>query len=79
MARQELTVSQRELLVELHKFLDANGYSPSLRELRDIMGFSSTTAISEQLERLAEKDMVFFARNKARTLNITRAGMAALR
>lgn len=79
MARQELTVSQRELLVELHKFLDTNGYSPSLRELRDIMGFSSTTAISEQLERLAEKDMVFFARNKARTLNITRAGMAALR
>ncbi len=47
-----------------------NGYSPSVRDIRDALGFRSTSTVQMYLERLAERGLIEKASGKSRTLRL---------
>ncbi len=47
-----------------------NGYSPSVRDIRDAMGFRSTSTVQMYLERLEERGLLQKASGKSRTLRL---------
>ena len=50
-----LTTAQKRTLEIFVRFYLENGYGPTLRELMDALGFTSTNAPGELLERLERK------------------------
>ena len=50
--------------------LHANGYAPTIRELRDSCGVNSTSVIHHALDRLVQAGRVTHESGKARTLRL---------
>lgn len=65
-----LTHRSRELLHLLSDFIKEKGYSPTLKEMRDLRGYRSTSPIQRQLERLQEEGYISNEYNRARTIKI---------
>jgi repressor LexA len=69
-ARQELTKRQQVVYDYLLKTYKETGYFPSVREIRDGVGVSSTATIQSHLVKLVEKGYIERAGSKSRTLRI---------
>jgi repressor LexA len=54
----DLTARQRELLAALERLHRLHGYSPSMRELGDAVGVSSTSTVHHHVTILAERGLV---------------------
>jgi repressor LexA len=53
-----LTAQQIRVLNALRSYVTAHGYAPTLRELGDLSGLTSKSAVSYQLEQLAAKGAI---------------------
>ena len=67
-----LTQKQVELYVAIKEFIEEKKYSPSVRELCNILNKKSTGTIDAGLKLLKRKGYIDFEVGKNRTLQITK-------
>ena len=76
----KLTVKQQKVYDFVRKEIKRNGYAPSVREICDGVGLSSTSTVHAHLETLRKKGYVKRFPSKNRTMEILEDGFyAALR
>lgn len=66
----ELTERQTEALDAITLFIEEHDYSPSVRELQEILGFSSPAPVQSLLRRLRDKGCVTWNPGQSRTLRL---------
>lgn len=67
---ENLTKKQEEVLTVIKKFIAKNGYSPSVREVCDLMNLSSTATVFVHMKHLMNKGYLKQTNNKFRTLEV---------
>ncbi len=67
---ETLTKKQEETLQAIKKFIAKNGYSPSVREVCDMMNLSSTATVFVHMRHLMNKGYISQTNNKFRTLEV---------
>lgn len=67
---QPLTKKQEEVLTVIKKFIAKNGYSPSVREVCELMNLSSTATVFVHMRHLMNKGYLKQTDNKFRTLEV---------
>lgn len=67
---ETLTKKQEETLKAIKKFIAKNGYSPSVREVCDMMNLSSTATVFVHMRHLMNKGYITQTNNKFRTLEV---------
>ncbi len=70
--RRELTARQEEVLTTLVRWLREHGYPPTMRELGQAVGLSSTRSVSDHLVRLEEMGFIRRRRDRSRAIEILR-------
>lgn len=65
-----LTDRQEEILDFIQVFIDDNGYPPSIREIGDSVGISSTSVVSYNLGRLEAEGLIERAKHVARGIRV---------
>ncbi len=68
-----LTQRQRHVLEQIHKVMRETGYPPTVREIMERLGLSSTCTVQRHLEALERKGFIRRSRLKARTVEIIKA------
>src|SRR3990170_414524 len=63
-----LTPRQQRILAHLKDFMERRGYPPSMREIGDAVGLTSSSSVAHQLKVLEEKGFVRRDPNRARAL-----------
>ena len=66
------TITQAKLYYAIKDFIEENGFSPTIRELNDILGKHSPGTIYPCLKILKRKGYIDFAEKKYRTIRITK-------
>src|SRR6185437_4239916 len=74
--RQELTAKQREILEAVQDWIQERGRPPTLREMAQRMGVSSTNAIRDHLRVLEGKGYLKREARLSRGLEVIRGGRA---
>ncbi len=69
-----LTESQRQILRFLATFTKESGFPPSVREIAEAMDWTSTNAVTEQLQRLEKHGLLTRQVMVARSTVLTSAG-----
>lgn len=69
---RELTEKQRELYNAIKDFIDEHTYSPTVRELCELMGGKSVGTIHPGLKILKRKGYIDYEYNLNRTIRITK-------
>jgi repressor LexA len=64
---QGLTVRQRMIVEVIEDSVRRQGYGPTMREIGDAVGLASTSSVSHQLSRLAEKGYLSRGAGRPRT------------
>lgn len=72
------TLRQLEVLDALEQFRFERGYSPTVRELADAVGISSTNGMADHLAALRKKGCIDSDSLRARTLRLTDHGVTHL-
>lgn len=70
----DLTPSQARLLGAIRGYWTVHGFSPSIRDLSKLLGFSSPNAVSEQLRRLRRKGAIRWTDGIARSIVLIQGG-----
>ena len=65
-----LNEKESKLFDAIVKYIDENGYSPSVRELSEIVGFKSTSTVHRYLSKLEEKGYIERRENSPRALRV---------
>ena len=68
--RKRLTEVQESLLKNIEKFINENGFSPTVRELCKMTKKSSPATVKATLDLLQEKGYITFLPKQARTIRI---------
>ncbi len=68
--RHQPTKRQQRVLDAIKALVTERGYAPTIRELGDRLGMTSTNAVADHLKLLKKKGCVEWERNQARTLRI---------
>ena len=68
MSEERLTKRQKEVFKQICKYIDENGYSPSIRELCKLCGLSSSATMFVHLQKLRDKGFIYFEDKKFRTI-----------
>lgn len=68
------TLRQLEVLELIEARRVRAGYAPTIRELAELLGVSSTNTVACHLETMATKGFVTWAQGKGRTLSVTEEG-----
>jgi repressor LexA len=66
----KLTARQREILMFVQRFADTHGYPPSVREIGQAMGLTSSSTVHSHLEALARKGFLRRDPSKPRALEV---------
>lgn len=66
----ELTDKERRMLDYITATIRENGYSPSVRDIRNALGIKSTSTVHVYLERLEKKGFLQKENAKSRTLRV---------
>lgn len=74
--KQELTAKQREILEAVQEWIEDRGRPPTLREMAQRMGVSSTNAIRDHLRVLENKGYLKREARLSRGLEVIRGGKA---
>lgn len=69
-----ITPTQRRVAEFIQSYIDANGYSPSVREITAGMGNTSTNGTLEVLARLERDGVLTRPRGVARSVRLTDEG-----
>jgi len=67
---EPLTKKQDEVLTAIKKYIAKNGYSPSVREVCELMNLSSTATVFVHMRHLMNKGYLKQTDNKFRTLEV---------
>ncbi|MBF2029900.1 MAG: repressor LexA [Oscillatoriales cyanobacterium C42_A2020_001] len=67
-----LTHRERELLDFLDVYIQQHGFSPSVRLIREAMGYRSNSPVQIYLNRLEAKGVIYREKGKARTVRVLR-------
>lgn len=67
---KKLTIKQKILLEAIEWFIDANGYSPTIRELCVLVGNKSTDTVFNKLLQLEQKGYISTSNGKIRTIKV---------
>lgn len=67
---EELTDKQEKILTVIKKFIAENGYAPTIRELCNLCGLSSTATMFVHLKNLTNKGYIKQTENKFRTIEL---------
>lgn len=70
--RRELTERQEDVLRTLVRWMREHGYPPTMRELGQAVGLSSTRSVSDHLVRLEEMGFIRRRRDRSRAIEILR-------
>ncbi len=74
MFKINITKKQKAVLKNIHNFIIKNSYPPTVREIAEIMGFSSPKAASDHIKALEKKG--YITRNSlARSIKLTKMAM----
>ena len=73
--RTALTERQKEVLNALRSELLNNRYAPTIREIADRCGFSSTSSVKYQLDALEDKGYIVRDPRRPRTILLTELGL----
>ena len=73
----QVTERQKAVLEAILSFQALNRYSPTLRELCEVLGIQSTNGVSDHLRALQKMNLVSWIPNQSRTLQVTRIGRKA--
>ncbi|WAM36614.1 winged helix-turn-helix transcriptional regulator [Caldicellulosiruptor acetigenus] len=65
---QGLTERQQQILNAIIGYINEKGYSPSIRELADMVGIKSSSTLHGHLQRLAKKGYITKEKGKPRTI-----------
>jgi len=65
---QGLTERQQQILNAITSFINEKGYSPTVRELADMVGIKSSSTLYRHLQKLAKKGYITKERGKPRTI-----------
>lgn len=74
----EPTQRQLEVLWCAARFIQANGYGPSMRDLSEALGGISTNAVFNHLAVLERLGFITRAKGVARSISVTKEGREAL-
>ena len=66
-----LTGKDLEVLGNVLAFIKDNGFSPTFRELAEMLGYNSTSTVHKYLQRLQEAGLITYEATKPRTIAIT--------
>lgn len=66
----ELTARQRGVLEVIRKSVRERGYPPSIREIGDAVGLTSTSSVAHQLRTLERKGLLKRDHNRPRAVNV---------
>ncbi len=67
---QALTRREKEVYDYICATIEQNGYSPSVRDIRDNLGIKSTSTVHAYISRLEEKGYIHKEDGKSRTLTL---------
>ncbi|OFX27219.1 MAG: repressor LexA [Armatimonadetes bacterium RBG_16_67_12] len=70
----QLTHRQQEILTFVQRYAESHGYPPSVREIGQAMGLTSSSTVHSHLEALARKGFLRRDPSKPRALEILRDG-----
>lgn len=73
-----ITGPQRKVLGAIADFHHTHGYAPTLRDIREALGYSNQSSVHEHLVTLRSLGLVWWMAGQARTLILTDAGRDAL-
>lgn len=73
MARQATTKKQRELLTFIENFIAGHGYSPSYREIKTGLGYSSVGTVANHIDNLITKGYLVKRESSKRSLEVVGA------
>lgn len=65
-----MTRCQYNVYKVVKEFIEKNGYSPSVREICDILGYSSPATAETHLQKLKDKGYITFIEKRSRTIRI---------
>lgn len=65
-----LTKKQRIVLNAINKYIEEEKISPTVRELCDILGLSSTSTVHEYLSRIEEKGYISRKKDCPRSIRV---------
>ena len=74
MAKDKLTKRQAAMLVCIRDHMLRNHYAPTIREIGEEVGLSSTSSVKYQLDALANKGYLIRDARRPRTMELTAAG-----
>ncbi|WP_081412706.1 transcriptional regulator [Fictibacillus gelatini] len=66
----KLTKRQTAILEAIRNYIDQNHYAPTVREVGQAVGLTSSSTIMGHLERLRKKGFVTWEQGRPRTLRV---------
>lgn len=66
----KLTEKQRRVLLTIDQYINMHGYSPSIRDVGQILNIHSSSTVYSYLERLKEKGYITWEPERPRTMQI---------
>ena len=69
---ERLSEEQQEILESIDEYINANGYSPSIRDLCEITGRNSPATIHYHLKKLKKLGYINYNEKECRTIRILR-------
>lgn len=66
--RIESEIKTRELLTAIGMYIEKHGYSPAIRDLKDMMGLKSTSTVHRYLKILKEEGKIEWNATIPRTI-----------
>lgn len=67
---QGLTERQQQILNAIASYVNEKGYSPTVREIADMVGIKSSSTLHAHLQRLEKKGYITKERGKPRTITV---------
>lgn len=74
--QKELSDRQRRILETIYRYMEEFGYPPTIREIKDAVGISSTSVVSYNLDLLERKGYIARDRAVSRGLRLLEKGEA---
>lgn len=71
---KDLTPRERSVYEYIKSSLNDNGYAPSVRDIRDALGFKSTSTVHMYLTRLADRGLITRDEGKSRAIHMNGVG-----
>lgn len=66
--------TSNRILLCIFSYCQERAYSPTIREIGDFVGLSSTASVSRHLDKLNDRKLITMLEKKPRTIRVTAKG-----